>query len=175
MNSIAPATDTSVPATSRVPDLSIVLIVLAAIETFGGLSSVSILFGDMSEIPGPGLGGFLIKAHIAIHPLLGVGALVLAAIGRVRYAIIALGIIVIMTWLNDLPSAVLLGFEFKGFLSTLQTVAQIIAFPLIGACAIAYAAHNENLGRATLMLAIPTLFGVLGVLAFAIGVNIYGF
>jgi hypothetical protein len=35
--------------------LCIVLIVLAAIETFDGLSSVSILFGDMSESPDQGL------------------------------------------------------------------------------------------------------------------------
>jgi hypothetical protein len=112
---------------------------------------------------------------MATHPLLAGAALMFAAMGRVRYAIIALGIIVIMTWLNDMPSAVLRGFDFKGFLSTLQTVAQIIAFPLTGACAITYAAHNENLGRATLLVAIPTLFGVFGVLSFAIGVSIYGF
>jgi signal transduction histidine kinase len=129
----------------------------------------------MSEIPGPGLGGLLIKAHIATHPLLGMAALTFAAMGRVRYAIIALGIIVIMTWLNTMPSVVLHGLDFKGVLSTLHMVVQIVAFPLIGVCAIAYAAHNENLGRATLLVAIPTLFGVFGVLAFTIGVSIYGF
>ena len=60
----------------------------------------------MSEIPGPGFGGFLIKAHIATHAPLALAALLFAAIGNVRYAIIALGAIVFMTWLNYMPSVV---------------------------------------------------------------------
>jgi hypothetical protein len=72
----------------RLLGLRIVLIIVAALEAFDGLSSVSTLFGDMSEIPGPGFGGFLIKAHIATHPVLASAALLFAMIGRVRYAII---------------------------------------------------------------------------------------
>ena len=37
-----------------------------------------------------------------------------AAIGRVRYAIIALAAIVFMTWLNYMPSVVRHGFDFGG-------------------------------------------------------------
>ena len=42
--------------------------------------------GDMSEIPGPGLGGAIIKAYVASHPLLALAALALATAGRLRYA-----------------------------------------------------------------------------------------
>ena len=78
------------------------------------MPNVSILFGDMSEIPGPGFGGFLIKAHIATHAPLALAALLFATIGNVRYAIIALGAVVIMTWLNYMPSVVRHGLGFDG-------------------------------------------------------------
>ena len=166
------ATSEPVP---RLIGLRTVLAIIAAIEFFESLSSVSILFGDMSEIPGPGLGGGLIKAHIAAHPVLAAAAMVFAAMGRVRHAIIALGAIIIMTWLSDMPSVVLHGLGLKGAFSIVETTAKIIVFPLIAACAIAYAAHNEHLGRATLMAAIPTLFNIVMVVGFAVGVMIYGF
>ena len=77
---------------------------VAVIEAFDGLSSFPTLFGDMSEIPGPGIGGAIIKAHIATHLPLALAALLFAALGRVRYAIIALAAVVAMTWLNYMPS-----------------------------------------------------------------------
>lgn len=175
MTEPAATAETAPAPTQRHLGLRVVLIIVAIIEAFDALSSVSILFGDMSEIPGPGLGGFLIKAHIAAHLPLALAALVFAAIGRVRYAIIALGAVVAMTWLNLMPSVVLHGLEFgSGFLA-LQTTAQIIAFPLMAACAIALAARDRRLGLATALVSIPTLFNVLGIIAFAIGVSLYGF
>ena len=83
--------------------LYLLLILIAAIEAFDGLSHVPALFGDMSEIPGPGVGGAIIKAYIAVHPLLALAALALATIGRLRYAIMALGALVLMNWLNYMP------------------------------------------------------------------------
>ena len=160
--------------TARHPGLRVVLIIAAVFEAFDALSSVSILFGDMSEIPGPGFGGFLIKAHIATHPVLALAALLFAAIGRVRYAIIALGAVVAMTWLNYMPSVVGHGLEFKGT-GAFETPAQIVAFPLMAACAIAYAARGQRLGLATALVSIPTFFNLFGVIAFAIGVGLHGF
>jgi hypothetical protein len=37
-----------------------VLVIAALLEGFDAASSVPTLFGDMSKIPGPGFGGFLI-------------------------------------------------------------------------------------------------------------------
>lgn len=167
-----PAPDTA-PARRRLA-LCVVLIVMALFEAYEGLSNVSMLFGGMSEIPGPGFGGFLIKAHTAAQPVLGLTALLFAAIGRVHYAIIALAANVIMNWLNYMPSVVLHGLGFGG-MSTFVTPAQMIAFPLMAACAIAYAARNQRLGIATVPVSIPTLFNPFFVLAFAISVAIYGF
>lgn len=163
------------PALQRHLGLRVVIIIIAIVEAFDALSSVSILFGDMSEIPGPGIGGAIIKAHIAMHLPVALAALLFAATGRVRYAIIALGAVVAMTWLNYMPSVVLHGLEFNSGFAALQTTAQIIAFPLMAACAIALAARDRQLGLATALVSIPTLFNLFGVVAFAIGVSLHGF
>ena len=165
------------PAPVRAPrllGLYLFLILIAAIEAFDGLSHVPALFGDMSEIPGPGVGGAIIKAYIAVHPLLALAALALATIGRLRYAIMALGALVLMNWLNYMPSVVRHGLDFNG-LSAFETPMQIIAFPLMGACAIALAARSQRLGLATLLVSVPTLYGVMAVVAFGISVFLHGF
>ena len=64
--------------------------------------------------PGPGLGGAIIKAYIASHPVLALAALALATVGRLRYAIMALGALVLMNWLNFMPSVVRHGLDFGG-------------------------------------------------------------
>ena len=72
-----------------------------------------------------------------------------------------------------MPSVVLPGLDFGG-IATFQTIAQIISFPPMAACAIALTARNERLGLAATLVSLPTLFGVIGVIAFAIGVAIDG-
>jgi hypothetical protein len=165
------------PALARAPrllGLYLLLILIAAIETFDGLSHAPMLFGEMSDIPGPGVGGAIIKACIASHPLLALAALAFATVGRLRYAIIALGALVLMTWLNFMPSVARHGFDFRG-VSAFETPVRIIAFPLMAACAIALAARGQRLGIATMLVSIPTLYGVFAVIAFGIGVILHGF
>ncbi|MEH2625765.1 hypothetical protein V1292_003820 [Bradyrhizobium sp. AZCC 1719] len=176
MNSATTLPDAaSVPARPpRLLGYYLLLIIIAAIEAFEGLSHAPMLFGDTSEIPGPGIGGAIIKAYVAAHPVLALAALAFATVGRLRYAVMALGALVLMNWLNYMPSVVRHGLDFGG-LSILQTPVQIIAFPLMGACAIALAAREERLGLATLLVSIPTLFDVIAVIAFGISVFLYGF
>ena len=165
------------PAPVRAPrllGLYLLLILIAAIEAFDGLSHVPTLFGDMSEIPGPGVGGAIIKAYIASHPVLALVALALATVGRLRHAIMTLGALVLMTWLNDMPSVVRHGLDFRG-VSAFETPVRIIAFPLMAACGIALAARSQRLGLATMLVSISTLYGVFAVIAFGIGVILYGF
>ncbi|WP_046827031.1 hypothetical protein [Afipia massiliensis] len=176
-----PVAATPVPADPMPPKpelqmmgLRSVLIILALVEAWFGFFDAPVLFGDMSHI-GSGIGSGLVKAHLAAHPVLAVAAIAFASLGYVRHAIIALGTIIIMSWLSDMPSVVAHGLEFKSAFSAVETIAKVIAFPLIAACAIAYAAHNEHLGRATFLVAVPTLFNVVLIVGFAIGVMIYGF
>jgi hypothetical protein len=165
----------SVPVRApRLLGLYLLLIIVAAIEAFEGLSHAPTLFGDTSEIPGPGIGGAIIKAYTASHPLLALAALAFATVGRLRYAIIALGALVLMTWLNFMPSVARHGFDFRG-VSAFETPVRIIAFPLMAACAIALAARGQRLGIATMLVSLPTLYGVFAVIAFGIGVILHGF
>lgn len=176
MNSATTWSDAaSVPVRApRLLGLYLLLIIMAAIEDFEGLSYAPMLFGDMSETPGPGLGGAIIKAYIASHPMLALVALALATVGRLRYAIMALGALVLMKWLNEMPSVVRHGLDFRG-VSAFETPVRIIAFPLMAACAIALAARGQRLGHATMLASIPTLYGVFAMIAFGIGVILYGF
>jgi len=176
MNSATTLPDAaSVPVRApRLLGLYLLLIIIAAIEAFEELSHAPMLFGDMTEILGPGLGGAIIKAYVVSHPLLALAALVLATVGRLRYAIMALGALVLMNWLNYMLSVARHGLDFGG-LAAFQTPVQIIAFPLMGACAIALAARKERLGLATMVVSIPTLFDVLATIAFGISVFLYGF
>jgi hypothetical protein len=176
MSAITTTPDTA-PTPIRPPrllGLYLLLIIVAAIEAFDGLSHAPMLFGDMSQIPGPGLGAAIIKAYVASHPVLALAALAFATIGRLRYAIMALGALVLMNWLNYMPSVVLHGLDFDGA-SAFQTPLQIIAFPLMGASAIALAARGQRLGLATMLVSIPTLFNLAAVIAFGIGILLYGF
>jgi hypothetical protein len=176
MNSAITLSDAaSVPIrTPRLLGLYLLLIIVAAIEAFDGLSHAPILFGDMSDMPGPGIGGAIIKTYIASHPVLALAALGLATVGRLRYAIMALGALVVMNWLKDMPSVVRHGLDFRG-VSAFETPVRIIAFPLMAACGIALVARSQRLGLATLLVSIPTLYGVFAVIAFGIGIILYGF
>jgi hypothetical protein len=174
MNSATTVPDAVPVRAPRLLGLYLLLIIVAAIEAFEGLSHAPMLFGDMSDIPGPGFGGAIIKACIASHPLLALAALAFATVGRLRYAIIALGALVLMTWLNFMPSVARHGFDFRG-VSAFETPVRIIAFPLMAACAIALAARGHRLGIATMLVSIPTLYGVFAVIAFGIGVILHGF
>ena len=175
MSSITTVPDAAAPIRPpRLLGLYLLLIIVAAIEAFDGLSHAPMLFGDMSRIPGPGIGGAIIKAYVASHPVLALAALAFATVGRLRYAVMVLGVLVLMNWLNYIPSVVLHGLDFDGA-SAFQTPLQIIAFPLMGASAIALAARGQRLGLATILVSIPTLFNLAAVIAFGVGVFLYGF
>ena len=45
----------------------------------------------------------------------------------------------------------------------------------MAACGIALAARSQRLGLATMLVSIPTLYSVFAVIAFGIGVFLYGF
>ena len=165
------------PAITPAPRwLRIVLIVAAAIELLEGVRDFPILFGDLSEIPGPGLGGWIITGKIALHPVVAGAALIFVSFGRLHHALVAMAALIFLTWLNDLPSVFIHGLDLKGDgVGGLNTVFQILLAPLLAATVVALVVFNQRLGLATLLAVLPTVIGVLGVVAFAIAISIYGF
>jgi hypothetical protein len=171
LDSVPPQTETA----PRWGALRIVLLILAIVETLNALSNVPVLFGDLSEIPGPGLGGWTIAAIIAISPIVAITALVFALTGRIPHAIVAIATLGLLGWLNYLPSVVLHGLEYDTSYGSLQSLVQFFVFPVLCLAAIRLALRNQRLGLATLMAAVPTLAAVVSVITFGVAVAIYGF
>lgn len=162
---------------SQVPQWArLLLAVAAALEFVSGLKDLPILFGDTSEIPGPGLGGWIISAKIALQPVLALLALVLAASGRIRHGLVAMAAVVLANWLGYLPSVTLRGLEFQGDgAGGLITLLEIVVAPLVAAAVVVLAWLGKRLTLATLLAVFHTALSVLFVVLFAIGVAIYGF
>lgn len=157
-----------------------VLIADAMFELFAALWTLPFLFGRASILfrnpwePESGLGDVIVKAYVASHPLLALGALAWAAKGRVRHAIVALGAVVAMRWLNYTPSLLRYGLKFNDGFDLQWIAAQVFTFPLLSACAIVLAARGERLRLATALVSLPTLYNVLGFTVFAIWTIING-
>ena len=126
------------------------------------------IFGD-PEIVVAAISG----AASAIHPLLALAALVFAAGGRVRPAIVMLGAVIIVTWLKYMPTVLSSGIDAVA-LGAIWSPAQIIAFPLAAVCAIGLAAGNRRLVVATALVSLPTLFNIAAIIAIAIGLAMRG-
>lgn len=152
------------------------LIAAALVELLGAINDLPILFGDTSEIPGPGIGGAIIAAKIALKPFAAIAALFFAATGRIRHALIAMAIIILLTWLSYLPSVAIHGLDFEGSAAVvLHMLFQIMLAPFLAAQVGALALIDRRIAFATALAVLPTLISILGVAAFAIGVAIYGF
>ncbi len=151
------------------------LVVVALVESVGALSAVPILFGDTSEIPGPGLGGWIVTLGIAVRPLFAVPALALAFKGRLAGCILALAGVTLVNWLSLSPSVASHGLGFEGSGSAYSS-AHFLISPLtaIGAALLVWN-KPRRLDAAGIVVSGPTLLDVLGTLAFALSVAIYGF
>jgi hypothetical protein len=172
-NSAAGSPATPAPAQ---PWPRIALIAAALIETLGAVNDLPILFVDTSEVPGSGLGGWIITAKLALTPVAAIAALVFALKGRMRHALVAMAAVIVLTWLSYLPSVAIHGLDFEGSLAVvLQMMFQIGLAPFIAATVAALAVRDQRLPFATFLAVLPTLVSVLSIAAFAIGVAIYGF
>ena len=166
----------TVDAPSRHGRIRIALIVIAAIESIGALLNIPAIFYDFN--PATPLGKFaqaLGSVDYVLAVPLTLAALYFGFASRLRLAIAAIAIRILVTWLCDLPSIGIHGIEWSLTFGGIQVAGYQIGAPLIALAALYLARRNERLGVATLLVALPTIFFWLGVLAFAISVMIYGF
>ena len=152
------------------------LIGVAMLESLSAIKDFPILFSVPEQFFGQGLGGWIIAAKLVLTPFVALAALIFAASGLVWQAIFALAGVIFLIWMSYMPSVVLHGLDFAGSLPVaLQGLFQIILVPLFVAVIVVLAMRKERLGLATVLATLPTIVGWLGVIAFAIGVSIYGF
>jgi hypothetical protein len=150
-----------------------VLLVAAALDTAEGLSNIAVLFDGEPDIPGTSPGGLFITATILLRPLLGIASIVALVRGRIPSAIMALAGIALLSWLSDLPSVVIHWPDPD--LWGLEGIAHLIVQPLLAVAAIRLAWRTQWLGLAALLAILPTAAAVISVIAFTVGVLIYGF
>ncbi len=154
----------------------IVLIVIAAIEVFSAAFAVPAIFEDYGTTDP--LAVFAQRAgnvDLALAPLLTGAALILALVGRVRYAIAFLAVHMLVAWAMDLPGIAIHGLELTPDYGGAYAFCARFIYPLIAAGALLLAWRNQRLILATILVALPTVANWAGILVFALGVSIYGF
>jgi hypothetical protein len=168
--------DTSATPASQERKLRVLLLIIAIIESVSSLSSLPVIFADRAELLGTGFMGWVLTVELAVMPIIAIVAAVHAFKGRLRHAIVVLATLILVTWLTDLPSLFSHGLELNGsFFVVLHGLAQAVAYPILALTAALFALKNERLGLAAIFVSLPTIISILGVIAFAIGVSIYGF
>lgn len=157
--------------------LRIGLIVLSGLIFVGALSDAPAGFNDYGHTD-----RLLIFAQrltslkLVLAPIIAGAALIFAIRGKPTHAIVALATLMLINWLNELPSIAIHGMELRGNSSYLLVIAaQRILYPLLAIAAISLALRNERLATAAALTAIPLAVNWLGVLIFTISVIRYGF
>src|SRR4051812_39263932 len=166
----------TVDAPSRHRRIRIALVVIAAIESIAALRDIPAIFYDFNPTtPLEKFAQALGSVDHVLAVLLALAALCFALARRLRLAIAAIAIRILVTWLCDLPSIGLHGIEWSLTFGGLEVACYQIGAPLIALAALYLARRNGRLGLATILVALPTILFWLGVLVFAIGVMIHGF
>lgn len=164
----------------------ILLLLAALLKLLGGLGDLPMLLGNLEEVPGPGLGGAIIIAKVALQPLLALAALLFALRGKISYALVAMALIIVMSWLSLLPSVHLHGLGLEGpgeagfpvideMFVTAMLIWEVIVAPVLALAIAALALTEKRLPLAAVLAALPSVVGFLTVIAFGVSVAIYGF
>ncbi len=155
--------------------LRLLLIVAALAELVDSASSLPVLFMDHSQIPGPGIGGALILTTIVLKPPLAIAAIGGALINRMRFAVCALALIGICSWLFYLPSMTFtdLNIHFSG--ASLLLLANTGLILPVSIAAIVLALATERINLSILLVCLPTAIRIAGLLASVIAISIHGF
>ena len=159
--------------------LRIGLMVVAALELMDALASLSALFTGSHPVSALlQLEQTLLNVKLALSPLAVAAALVFAALGWLRPAVLALAAFAFMGWaLDDVWSIVVHGFGFRPdqYYGTVTTFAHEVVFPLGALLGAGLALHGRHLAWAGFFASLPPLFNWTGVLLFAISVMMHGF
>lgn len=153
----------------------LVLFAVAAFEFWDGLSDLHLLSDATIRAARSGLDGLMLDAFMVAHPLFAGTALLCAAIGRWRGAVVTTSALVLLRWLTELPDIWARGLQIVNLFSAQETMAHTVVAPLLAGCAIAFAIKGLRPVLATTFACFMTLYNVAGIVIFIAGVMRYGF
>ena len=157
--------------------LRLFLVLVAALEFLDALSGVQNIFTDYHhDTRLLRFAQALTTIDLALAPLLAGAALIFAALGNIRYAILALASLTFAAWmLESLPSIALRGLTLGLNFGTLQELFHYVVAPVVAGAAALLALKDKRLALATLMACLPALIKWMGLVVFFIAIMIYGF
>jgi len=165
------------PDVPRHPSLRFGLAVIAALEFLEALGGAQNIFTDYHhQTAYLRFAQALTSVDLALAPLVSGAALVLAAIGRTRQAILALAALILLVWvLDDIWSIPIHGLELSWDYGGQVALFHHFIFPAVAIAGGVLARQNRRLALAAFLVSIPTLYNWIGVALFAISVMMYGF
>ncbi len=157
--------------------LRIGLAVVAAFELIDALSGVQNIFTDYHhETAYLRFAQGLTSIDLALAPIIAGTALLYAAWGNIRRAILALAALALATWLlDDIWSIPLHGLELSWSFGGQEALFHHVIFPAAAIAGAALAYKDRRLALAGLLVSVPTLYNWIGVVLFTIAVMRHGF
>ncbi|HXZ46729.1 MAG TPA: hypothetical protein VEH02_08375 [Pseudolabrys sp.] len=153
------------------------LALIAALEFLDALTGVQNIFTDYHH-PTAFLrfAQTLTSIQLALSPLIAGAALVFAAMGNMRRAILALAALVLVKWaLDDIWPIPIHGLELSLDYGGVIIFLHHFVFPAAALAGIALVLKERQLPLAGLLVSIPTIVNWAGVVAFTVSIMMYGF
>jgi hypothetical protein len=156
--------------------LRVLLVLIAALEFLEALADVQNIFIDRHhETALLRFAQGLTSIQLALSPLLAGAALIFAALGNIRYAVLALAALTLTAWvLGALPTIAIHGMSFSLDYSSFEGIVLFIVAPLVTVAA-AFSFKDKRLSLAALLVSLPFLFKWIVLALFIITVFMYGF
>ena len=165
------------PAPPRHVWLRTGLAIVAAYELIDALSQARFIFADYHHATAYlRFAQTLVSVKLALAPPVAAAALMFAATGRLRNAILALAALTLLgSLLDDVWSIPIHGLEFSFDYGGMVVFVHRVIFPLAAIAGGLLALKQRRLGLAGLLVCFPTLFNLAGIFAFAVAIMMYGF
>lgn len=155
--------------------LRLLLVLVAALEFLDALSGVQNIFIDYHhDTTLLRFAQALASINLALAPLLAGAALIFAALGKIRYAVLALAALTLVGWvLSSLPSIAIHKFSLE--FGDLEGLFYYFVVPVVAAAAALLALKDKRLALASVLACLPALAKWIGLVVFIITIMIYGF
>lgn len=157
--------------------LRVFLVLIAALEFLDALTGVQNIFTDYHHDTAMlRFAQALMSVKLALSPLLAGAALIFAALGNIRRAILAFVILTLVAWVLDgLPSIAINGLRLKPDFGALEEFVLYFFAPATAVAAGLLVLKDKRLSLAGFLACLPALFKWIAGVIFLISIMIYGF